>query len=497
MTEAQAYQTLMARERERSVLGSLDAVVAWDESTYMPPGGVGLRGEQKALLAKLSHQAFVAPEIAECLAKLDGATLGGDEIALANVREIRRSHERATKLPSSFYEELARVGTSGRENWIEARRTSDYAKFAPYLKQLLKLRREEASMLGFAEPYDSMLDLYEPGSRVAWLDGILGTLKRELLPLVDKICGSGRDLAPSKSAISGNFPIADQAEFGRHVVTRLGFDFKRGRLDTTTHPFCSGFSPDDVRITTRYELTEFSPAFFAMVHEAGHGLYEQGLPAEAFGSPVGRACSMAMHESQSRLWENFVARSDAFWEYFYPKAQSTFASLKEVPLANFLRAVRTVKPSTIRVEADEVTYNLHIVLRFELEREMLSGRLTVEEVPAAWNAKFKELFGFLPPSDAQGCLQDVHWSGGDFGYFPTYALGNCYAAQLAEKAEQELGDLSTQFRQGQFAPLREWLAKQIYRHGQRYPARELCERVTGQAITPAALLRHLKQRYLV
>jgi carboxypeptidase Taq len=291
------------------------------------------------------------------------------------------------------------------------------------------------------------------------------------------------------------YPIAAQEAFGKAVVTAFGFDFQAGRLDVTTHPFCSGIGPGDTRLTTRYNLRDFGDAFFSILHEAGHGLYEQGLDPEHYGIPMGEAASLGIHASQSRLWENFVGRSRAFWDYWLPRAREVFPdALDGVGLEGFVFAINDVRPSLIRVDADEATYNLHIVLRFELEQALIAGDLAVADLPTAWNERMVRDLGSAPPDDAQGCLQDIHWSGGSFGYFPTYTLGNLYAAQFFAKAQAELGDLDEQFRRGEFLPLKEWLNQKIHREGQRYRAVDLVAAVTGEPLNPAYLLRHLQEK---
>jgi len=493
MDSKKAYQELLSLERTVGLWTSVDAVLGWDESTYLPEAAVGLRGEQKALLASTVHDLVTNPRIGDLLTIVQDSPLATDEEVAANLREFRRAHDRATKLPPSLVHRIALASTRGREAWIEARRRSDYSLFQPHLESLLKLRHEECSALGFCEnPYDAMLDHYEPGTRTQGIAGILDALKRELVPLIDRVRGSSQK--SSLEALKAHYPVESQYEFGKATVVALGFDLKRGRIDTTTHPFCSGFGPMDVRITTRYDTTFFPSSFYSLLHEAGHGLYEQGLKEEKFGQPMGAACSTAIHESQSRMWENLVGRRHSFWQHFYPKAQKVFSPLQSISGDEFVRAMNHVELSPIRVEADEMTYNLHIILRFELERAMLDGDLHTRDLPGAWNEKCKQIFGFTPPSDALGCLQDVHWSGGDFGYFPTYALGNMYAAQFFEAAERELGNLDAQFSQGQFGQLREWLRRKIHCQGQRYIASELCQKVTGLELSHEALIRHLTKK---
>jgi len=318
-------------------------------------------------------------------------------------------------------------------------------------------------------------------------------LRRHTPELVAQLQNAPRQ--PDTRLLRRHYPREAQERFCRLIAERIGFDWQRGRLDPTVHPFATRLSPGDVRITTRYYEEFLNPSLFGTIHELGHALYEMGLPEEHWGAPMGASASLGMHESQSRMWENFVGRSRAFWEYFYPIAQEHFDALRDVPLDDFVFAVNAVQPSTIRVEADEVTYNLHILLRFELELALLRGELQVADLPSAWNEKFKAYMGFEPPNDAEGVLQDVHWSGGMIGYFPTYTLGNLYAAQLYAAAERDLGDLQAQFRRGEFAPLLEWLREKVHRQGQRYPAKELIERITGAPPSAEPLLAYFQRKF--
>lgn len=488
-----AYTELLQREKERTLLGSCAYLLGWDERTYMPAKGIQLRGDQLALLARLNHEMLTAPAMGELLAKAEAN--GQDEAAKANLREIRRQYDRAVKLPKRLVEELARATTLGQQAWEQAKKKNDFAHFQPFLETIVKLKREEAQAVGYAQvPYDALLDEFEPGMTTAAATRVLGELRQQLVPFLAKIMASGQK-APV-AILERTYPVDRQQIFGQAVAAAIGFDFSAGRLDVTAHPFCSGMGPGDVRLTTRYNPTHFNEALFGTLHEAGHGIYEQNLPAEHHGTPLGTACSLGIHESQSRLWENFVGRSKAFWDYFFPVAQQIFLdALRDVSKEDFFFAINDVRPSFIRIEADEVTYNLHIILRFELEQALLHGDLAVKDLPAAWNAKFQACFQMVPPKDAQGCLQDVHWSAGLIGYFPTYTLGNLFAAQFMEQARRDLGDMDAAFRQGQFQGLKQWLGEKIHRHGQRYRAPELCQRVTGQALSPAPLMRHLQSKF--
>jgi carboxypeptidase Taq len=488
------YDELIRRSKELGVLNSCAAVLGWDQQTYMPPSGAGLRGEQMALLASISHQKLTDPKIGELLAAAESQP-DLDDAARANLRELRRGYDRATKLPQSLVEELARVTTQAQQAWQQAKSKNDFATFRPWLEKVVALKRQEAAAVGFTEhPYNALIEEYEPGTTVAQLRDLFAGLTRDLVPLNRRIAESGKK--PDAAILHREFPIDRQKVFAEAAAAAFGFDFAAGRLDTTAHPFCSGFGPGDCRITTRYNPRFFNEAFFGVLHETGHALYEQNLPAEHFGTPLGAACSFGIHESQSRLWENQVGRGRPFWEHFFPRLQQTFPSaLAGVGLDAFYFAVNDVKPSLIRVEADEATYNLHIALRFELELSLLTGDLPVADLPRVWNERIKALLGLDVPSDARGCLQDIHWSFGGIGYFPTYTLGNLYAAQFMEAARRDLPGLDDDFRRGEFARLRGWLTDRIHRHGQRYRAPELCRRATGRDLSPQPFLDYLKAKY--
>jgi carboxypeptidase Taq len=362
------------------------------------------------------------------------------------------------------------------------------------LEKTFALKRREAEALGYEHSiYDPLLDDYEPGEKQNAVAGVLQSLREQLVPLVAELAASGK--SPDISILSRNFPVAAQEKLGVLAAAAIGFDFQGGRLDVTDHPFCTEIGPADTRLTTRYDDHDFGNGFFSILHEAGHGIYEQGLPGAHYGLPTGEAVSLGIHESQSRMWENLVGRSRAFWEFLYPKAQSAFSSLKDVSLDAFFFAVNDVRPSLIRTEADEATYNLHILIRFELETALLSDELAVADLPAAWNEKYRQYLGIAPPDDADGVLQDVHWSAGLVGYFPTYALGNLYAAQFFAAARRDLGNLDAQFQRGDFASLRSWLAKRIYQHGRRFSAAELVERVTGRPLSHDDLITHLRDKF--
>lgn len=490
------YDALIAEMKPITLLSSIGSVLGWDERTGMPRNGATYRAEQQAFIARESHERFTSPKVGDLLAAAAGdvAKLDPHSIEQANVRELRRRYERATKLPSSLVEEISKTTTMSEHAWADARKANDFAAFEPWLTKMYALKRKEIDCYGYeTEPYDAVLEDYEPGERAERLRSVFEELRGPLVELVGRIVDSGRP-APLE-ILTRKYPVASQESFAKAVATRCGFDFNSGVLAVSTHPFCSGMAPGDTRMTTRYDENYFGDAFFGVLHEMGHGLYEQGLDANQHGLPAGHSISLGIHESQSRMWENLVGRSRSFWTYFLPKAREAFPeALGGVKDEEFFRAVNDVRPSLIRVESDEVTYNLHVLLRFELETALLSGNLAVKDLPDAWNSRMKKYLGIDVPSNAQGCMQDVHWSAGLIGYFPTYTLGNLYAAQFFEQARVDLGDLDGQFARGDFAPLLSWLRTNIHSVGQRYRAPELCQKITGRKLSAAPLLNHLKTR---
>ena len=450
-----------------------------------------------ALLAGLHHERATDNVVGDLLEAAEDSTLVAepDSPEAANLREWRRGYDRITKLPRTLVEEMARTTSIAQQEWVEARKASDFGRFEPWLETIIKLKRQEAACLSTGgDPYDALLDEYEPGANGRDLASLFAALRHDLVPLVASIAGS--TVGPKAKALEGNYPLDRQKIFGETVAQAIGFDFERGRLDTTAHPFCTGIGPGDVRITTRFDPRDFSGAFFGILHEVGHGLYEQGLDSRHHGEPIGEAVSLGVHESQSRLWENAVGRSRAFWEHWLPLAKRIFRDpLHAINLDEFHAAINRVEPSLIRVEADEVTYNLHIMIRFELEKALIGGNLTVKDLPEAWNERYRDDLGIMPPDDAHGCLQDIHWAAGLVGYFPTYTLGNLYAAQLHGQADLDLGGLEPAFARGEFTGLLAWLRDKIHCHGQRYRAADLIEKVTGATIDPAPLLSSLQRKY--
>ena len=492
------YAELTRLLREAALLSSCSSVLSWDEQTYMPKHGSAHRADQLGLLAGLAHERSTSPRIGELLSELEqSGDLGeADGDRAVNIREARRTYDRQTKLPRRLVEELSRTTTLSQQAWIVAREESDFAAFLPWLEKMIGLKREEAEAVGYGQgiPYDALLDDYEPGMTAAEVERVFTPLRDELVPLVAAIQSSSR--RPKVEILSRHYPKTPQIVLAEGASKAIGFDFEAGRVDESAHPFCSGFGPGDCRLTTRYNDHHFNSAFFGVMHESGHGIYDQGLRGDSFGLGIGQATSLGIHESQSRLWENFIGRSLSFWKYLFPTAQIAFPrALGDVSLEEFYFAVNDVRPSLIRVEADEVTYNLHIMLRFEIEKNLVSGALKPADVPAAWNDKVQSDFGLTVPNDANGCLQDIHWSAGLLGYFPTYALGNMYAAQFFNAARRDLGNLEELCARGQFKPLKAWLNEKIHQHGKRFPAKRLVEIVTGETLSHRPLTAHLKSKY--
>jgi carboxypeptidase Taq len=492
--DQEVFEKICQHARQTALLSSVQELLAWDERTMMPPGAAAYRAEQSAYLAGMVHRRSADPQYGQWLGELAGSSLASpaDSDAGTTIRRLAREHQKAAKMPQSLVEELARAAVLGEHAWAEARQKSDFAAFRPFLDRMLHLKRQQAQALGYTQsPYDALLDEYEPEATSSAIGRVLSGLRDDLVPLVAAIRASGR--RPDRTILARHYPVAVQEAFGRATATRIGFDFNRGRLDPTVHPFCASMGPSDCRITTRYNPQFFNEAFFGILHEAGHAIYDQGLRSEQYGLPPGQAVSLGIHESQSRFWENVVGRGRAFWEHLFPEAQRRFpAALAAVPLDDFYFAVNDVQSSLIRVEADEATYNLHILIRFELENALLTDQLPSADLPGAWAEAYEKYLGIRPGSDREGVLQDVHWSAGLIGYFPTYALGNLCAAQLAAQADQDLGGLNRLIAQGQFAPLREWLGKKVHQQGQRYSTEQLIQRVTGKPLSHQPLIAYLR-----
>jgi len=490
------FDELYALYKEATILASCEAILDWDERTYMPRKGAENRSNMVSLIAGMVHDKITNPKIGELLNELESSIdLSDDSVDAANLREIRRDFDLNIKLPKTLVEGLSKTITLSQGAWQEARAKSDFKAFKPWFEKVVKLKQETAEAFGYeGSPYNAMLDIFEPGMTTDGVTEIFAVLRDELVELLGKISSSGK--RPDTSVLEREFPVDIQAIFGKEAAKTIGFDFSGGRLDKTTHPFCTGFGPGDIRITTRYDKNFFNMAFFGIMHEAGHGIYEQGLPDENYGTPCGESVSLGIHESQSRMWENLVGRSLPFWKHFFPKAQKLYPdALKDVSLEQFYFAINDVRPSLIRVEADEATYNLHILLRFEIENAFFNGDLKADDVPGEWDERFLKYFGIKPPNVADGCLQDVHWSAGLIGYFPTYTLGNLYSSQFFAKADKDVGGLYQKFEEGNFSVLLDWLRENIHKHGKRYRADDLVKKVTGESLSHKPYMDYMNKKF--
>ncbi len=463
----------------------------------MPPRAAAHRAKIISTLATVVHEKLTSPEFEKLITKLkdlsEAGKLSREEKCV--VRETWRDFSREKKLPKEFVRKLARTVSEAHHIWVEARRKSDFGMFRPQLEKLVALKRQQASFLGYGKsPYDALLDIYEPNAKAEDLSLVFAELKDFLVPFKKKIVNSSIEIDPG--VLQGDFDIDKQKKFGREVVLKMGYDLESGRIDESVHPFTQEFSPGDVRITTRFDKNNLFYSLLSTIHEAGHALYEQGLREEHFGTPLGESLSLGIHESQSRLWENFVGRSLPFWEHWYPRLQEIFPEpFSGIPLRNFYEAINAVRPSLIRTEADEVTYNLHIIVRFEIEKELIEGALEVKDLPEVWNQKIRDYLGLAVPDDARGVLQDVHWSGGSFGYFPTYTLGNLYAAQFYDAAKKQILNLEEEISRGRFEHLLEWLRKNIHVHGRFYFQDELAMNATGEKLNSRHFTDYLSKKY--
>jgi carboxypeptidase Taq len=495
-----ALEQLKKIDAEVKTLTEARAVLEWDQHVSMPERGVHGRSEQAALLESITHRRNTDPKIGDLLDKL-GATddnpLGSESLADDDrrlVRAIYRDFKQLTRLPAELIENIVRTTSVAQSVWAEARRKSDFALFQPHLEKIVYLSLEVADRLGYEEhPYDALLDQYEPDMTTAEVARVFRELREGLVPLVRRI-DAARQV--DRTVLDRRFPAAQQEAFGRKVLEAMQFDFRRGRLDSSVHPFTISLGGDDVRLTTRYDEAYFPTALFGIIHEAGHGLYELGFRRDYHGSRLADAASLGIHESMSRFWENVVGRSRAFWHHFYPIMKQEFPDqLSGIDLESFYRAVNLVEPSLIRVEADEVTYSLHIILRFELERMLIGKELKVADLPAAWREQSQDLLGIVPNNDANGVLQDIHWSGDSIGYFPTYALGNVYGLQFVSRLRQDLPEIDNAIRQGDLVPIKAWLDERIHGPGRSRTPKELCEEVTGEPMTARYFIDYLNQKY--
>jgi len=487
----------VARMGEIADMQAAVALLRWDQNTYMPPGGTEARALQLATLSKTAHDWFVSDEIGELIEALEGSVVDVDydSFEASLLRVARREYDRQRRLPSELVAELSKATSLGQSAWQEARAASDFSRFQPHLAKILDLSRQKAEALGFQDRiYDALLDEFEPQMKTTQLETLFGELKASLVPLVQAIAAHIDTV--DDSIFAQEFDVDKQWDFGVKVIEGIGFDFQHGRQDLSAHPFTTSFSPSDVRLTTRLASNKFKMALFASIHESGHGMYDQGFDRTFDRTILSDAASLGVHESQSRMWENVVGRSRGFWTFWLPRLKEIFPrQLEGIGVEAFYHAVNRVEPSLIRIEADEVTYNLHIMLRFEIENLMLEGKVPVSDLPELWNTKMHEYLEIVPPDDALGILQDVHWSMGYIGYFPTYTLGNLLAAQFYNQAISDLPDIPAQIEQGQFAPLFDWMRANIHKPGAKYTPAELVERVTGGPIRTGPFLDYIREKY--
>lgn len=494
MTSESAYRALRAQGDKLASLGSLGSLAWWDEETMMPAKAVDWRGRQVEELARLLHEIRLAPQTGDWIAACEAGGFPDGSREAANLALWRREYDRARKLPADFIAEEAATASRARVEWVAARKASDFARFLPWLEKTVSLRRRRAEYLGYEEhPYDALLDEYERGARTRDLRGLFARLRPRLVDLAERAAERAEGIPGD--LLAGEYPVEAQIAFNRKVAAAIGFDFEAGRIDTATHPFCSRVAPGDTRMTTRYKTDDFTESLFGVLHEAGHGLYEQGLPDAEFGTPVGRAVSLGVHESQSRLWENHVGRSRGFWEKWLPVAAEHFPALAKRTPEEMTRAMTRSRRSFIRVASDEATYDLHILLRFEIELALVEGALAPKDLPGEWNARFRELFGMDVPDDARGCLQDIHWAMGSIGYFATYTLGNMNAAHLMAAARAEPDGPGPAMERGDYLPLLEWMRERIHRPGSLLPPGELIARAAGSPMDESAFLLHLESTY--
>lgn len=494
------YSKLHEISRNFRVLQGISSLLDWDQETYMPADGAGIRGDQLKVLAGITHQKKTGPQFSKALNNLIDLKTGhiiAESLAedqKAALRLWRRDYLIDKALPKKFVEDFAKLTSQSVEAWKHAKTENAFNKFAPYLERVIKMVRKKADLIGYKDhPYDALLDLYEPEMTTNEISKLFGSLRQSITPLLQKIM-SGKQT--DDAFLFGNFSHDQQMKFSHELLNAMQYEKTKGRLDFSAHPFSSACHPTDSRITTRIHPTAIMSNISAVIHECGHALYEMGLPIEQYGTPLGEAISLGMHESQSRWWETRIGLSKPFWQHFLPILQQHFkGQLDGISLDTFYKAINKVEPSLIRIEADEVTYPLHVVLRFELEVALIEGKLKVRELPEAWNAKMQELLKVTPKSNSEGCLQDIHWSMGALGYFPTYALGTMYASHLFEKFAKDHPDWQNLVAKGELGFIKQWLDTSVYKHGRRYSSKELLQKVTGKPFTADAFVNYLNRKY--
>lgn len=487
------YQQYTETMRKIADIRYSAALLQWDQETYLPPKGAAIRGQQIATLSEIAHQYFIDDTLGGLLQELNSRNdLPAQE--KRNVSLTWEDYTRQKKFTPAFVRALTETINKSFHSWLEARKANDFSLFAGDLSRLIDMKRQEAQLLGYQQhPYDALLNDYDKGSTVELLDKVFTTIREPLKDLLHKIQARPQI---SNAFLHRHYPKDQQWAFGMQVLKDLGYDLEAGRQDVSEHPFTINFNSQDVRVTTRIDENDLGNMVWSCIHETGHALYEQGLPNASYGLPLGEAASLSIHESQSRLWENHVGRSKAFCLHYFPVLQQYFPEqLKDVTVESFYQGINQVAPSLIRTEADEVTYHFHVMIRYELEKQLIGGTLAATDIPAWWNDHYREYLGVAVPDDKRGCLQDVHWSHGSFGYFPTYSLGSFYAAQFYAKAAQDIQNLEKQVEQGNTAPLLQWLRSQVHQHGRFYTSEQLCEQVSGEVLDIQHFLRYLLDKY--
>jgi len=487
-------EELKKKFSEITRLNHIRALLGWDEQVNLPNGSFGGRAEQSALMSKIVHERLISDKIGNLIKeceKLDNLDLTD----AAFIREAKRDYDQEVKLPTKLVEEISKTASLGHAKWVEARKKDDFSLFQPLLEKMIGLQIQVAEKLDtHPDPYSTLIDLYEPGATYDWIAKIFSKSKQNLNKIINKLNTSTDK--PDFSILTQKWDADKQWDFSIKVIKGLNYDFNKGRQDKSAHPFTTSLSSTDTRFTTRINENFFSTCLFGSIHECGHALYEMGFKEEIHDNILADGCSMGIHESQSRMWENMVGRSKEFWKYWYPKLGKSFpGNFKGISLEDFHRSINTVQPSLIRVDADEVTYGMHVILRFELERDIIEGKVNVSELPEIWNSKMEDLLGITPPNNADGVLQDVHWSSGYFGYFPTYFLGNLYGAQFYKKALNEHPSLPGDYEKGNFSNLLTFVRENIHQYGRIYQAKDLITRVTGEDLNPDYFIEYLEKKF--
>lgn len=491
-TTSALYEEYKGKMQKIADVRNAMAVLGWDQETYLPPAGAHFRGQQLTTLSSIAHEMFTEPALGELLGELHQRT-DLDNVQKKNIELSLEDYDKNRKYPAAFVAELSTATNAAYHAWIKARKENRFETFEPALHKMVELKKQEAEILGYtAHPYDALLNEYEKGADVQMLDKIFSAVKTSLLPLLQQIA---QQPLPDKKFLHLHYPKDDQWKFGIELLKAMGYDMNAGRQDVSEHPFTTSFNPQDVRVTTRIDELDFGNMTWSCIHEGGHALYEQGLPIEQYGLPCGEAASLGIHESQSRLWENNVGRSLKFWQHHYGRLQSLFPLLLPTPIKDFYKAINLVQPSLVRTEADELTYHFHVMIRYEIEKGLIGGTLQTKDLRGIWNQHYYDFLQVKVPDDVQGVLQDIHWSHGSFGYFPTYSLGSFYAAQFFAAAKKQVRSVEDEIASGKYDRLLQWLREQIHVHGRFYTSNELCERVTGEKLEFRYFLDYAKEKF--